>query len=691
MLAAPTESRALAIGLAMLALLALAAISYAPGLNGVFVFDSIERVIRNDALQITSLDAEQLLGAAYAGQADYPQRGLAYLSLALNYYFADQQFAPWVFKLTNLIIHLLNGLLVLVLAGLVLQRWRQVEQSDQGQRSATGGATPCPVALLAVLAMGLWLLHPMQLTSVLYVVQRMASLAGTWVLIGAIAFMLARARLEAGRRHALLLIYASVVLCTGLGFLCKQSALLLPAYVAVLEFFLFQRSQLPAAQKRGLLVFFAVTLVLPLAGVLLILLFSPEVILAGFEGRDFSMLQRLMTQARVLFFYLGLLMIPTAGRFGLYHDDFLVSAGPLEPLTTLLALLAWGLVLFLLVLGARRRAPWAFAAAWFLAGHAMESTILPLEQVHEHRNYAPAVGIWIAVAHYAGRVWDHAVRVRALLAAAACVLLLSLALITHGRAQAWSHPATLMASLAMNHPASYRSTMGYAFNSIPGDADLSLRFDAFKRAASLNDRAIVGLIEMMKLATALRRFIGSGESTRPLRGASGRAPPISELGLQADAAHNTRLLATLDEAINQRLSAGPVPTDSVVALIALVDCALNGNLECMALSENTRVWHESALSNTRLPEDFTAALQLSLAKIHASRGEADAAVGYARRAGASAPDNLAYRLQEATLYALLERWDDLGEVLDDVGSRFPLRSKSDATFRLLQARLAQAR
>jgi len=134
-----------------------------------------------------------------------------------------------------------------------------------------------------------------------------------------------------------------------------------------------------------------------------------------------------------------------------------------------------------------------------------------------------------------------------------------------------------------------------------------------------------------------------------------------------------------------------VPTDSIVALIALVDCALNGNLECMALSENTRVWHESALSNTRLPDDFTAALQLSLAKIHASRGEADAAVDYARRAGASSPDNLAYRLQEATLYALLERWDDLGEVLDDVGSRFPLRSKSDATFRLLQARLAQAR
>ena len=162
--------------------------------------------------------------------------------------------------------------------------------------------------------------------------------------------------------------------------------------------------------------------------------------------------------------------------------------------------------------------------------------------------------------------------------------------------------------------------------------------------------------------------------------------PIAELKLLADGEHNARLLATLDELIKGRLSIRSVRTDSVIALISLVDCALNADRECLALRDNSRRWHDSALSNERLPANYAAALQLSVAKILASTGDYDAAVRRAQRAGELAADSLEYRLQEAILYALLQRWDDLTIMLDDLESRFPVRANADPRFRNLRGR-----
>ena len=685
MVAVQARSRPIAIGLAIVVLIGAAVIAYAPGLGGVFVFDSVERVVRNDSLQISTLDVEALLGAAYAAEDRYPQRGLAYVSLALNYYFADQQFAPFAFKSTNLAIHILNGLLVFILARLILSRWRQLGVPASRQQPSVR------IVALAVFAMGLWLLHPIQLTSVLYVVQRMTSLAGTWVLAGAILFIYARVRFQEGRWPALALMYVGVVVCAGIGLLCKESALLLPAYVVVLELLLFDRASLAAPQKRGLLLYFGVILVLPvLAGVVTVLMI-PESFLGAYEGRVFDMLQRLFTQARVLFFYLGLLLIPDIRRFGLYHDDVVTSAGLFDPLSTFFAVIAWAVILAAIVWGARRRAPWAFASAWFLVGHGMESTIFPLEQVHEHRNYVPSVGIWIAVAHYVGIAWERAGRQRVLVLSVSVIWLVTLALVGHMRANSWRSPDVLMETLARHHPESYRSVVGYAFNSIPVETDLSVRFDAFKRAASLDNRVVVPLIEMAKIATALGNFIGSGERVFQSSNGKDTRSPIREMWLSMDGDHNARLLAALDVEINQRLSTEPVRTDSVAVLVSLVDCALDGNRECVALRANTKRWHDSVLFNEQLSGNHRAVLELSVAKIHASSGDYDAAVRHAHRAGDSAVDILAYRIQEATLYALLERWDDLVLLLDEIENRFSARASANPAYRNLREQLERAR
>lgn len=671
--------------LALAVLVGVTVLVYAPGLNGVFVFDSVDRVVRNESLRIDAIATDELLGAAYAAQGSFPQRGLAYVSLALNYYFSGERFDPFAFKLTNLTIHILNGLLVFVLARLTIGRWRMSRKSGGDRESSTAAL------VLACVAAGVWLLHPIQLTSVLYVVQRMTSLAATWVLVGAIVYVVARARLEKERAHSFVVMYVGVIACTAVGFLFKQNAIVLPALVAVLELFLFDRQRLAPSARRGLKLFFVLALTVPVLVAIAAMVSGAAPTAGSYEHREFDMLQRLLSQARVLFFYASLLAFPVVGRFGLFHDDIAVSAGLLDPWTTLLAVAAWAALAILVVRGARKRAPWAFAIAWFLVGHALESSILPLELAHEHRNYAPSVGVAMVFAFYSGEIWRSAGRMRALVPAVLVVWLSVLALVTHVRADAWRDPAVLMATLARHHPDSYRSVSGYAFNSVPRDADLSVRFEAFQRAAALSAEVVSPLIEMTKLALALGYYLGGAERAPAARGDQGRSMRIGELELRADAGHNALLLAALDEEITRRLGDELPRTGNVVALISLVDCSVAGSRACADLRENAVRWHASALSNERLPSHLKAVLELSLAKLYAMAGDGDEAVNHAHQAGRLAGNSLTYRLQEATLYAMIERWEELGVALADIDARFPVRAPADSTYRDLRALYERSR
>ena len=93
-----------------------------------------------------------------------------------------------------------------------------------------------------------------------------------------------------------------------------------------------------------------------------------------------------------------MISLPNLSRFGLYHDDFVISRGLFQPIGTLLAIggLAASVAVSWLL---RIKAPIiSFGIAWFLLGHSLESTIFPLELMHEHRNYLPSLGIVILIA-----------------------------------------------------------------------------------------------------------------------------------------------------------------------------------------------------------------------------------------------------------------------------------------------------
>jgi len=425
-------------------LLLLATLVYAPGLDGNFVFDDEANILRNEPLQITKLTPATLKQAAYSMPAGPLMRPISYLTLALNHYFTG--LAPLYFKLTNLLIHLLNGLVIFWLSKQLLRAYRRHHQPALSLRH---------IQWMSFMVSAVWLLHPLGLTSVLYIVQRMNSLSALFVLLGMATYCWGRNRQCEGHPGALLLVI-SVLVFTPLAALSKENGALLPFFLLVIEATLFRFAMPDQRGKHWLLAFFAIIAIAPALVVIGYLLTHIDWLLGGYNGRDFDLSERLMTQARVIWFYLAMTVIPNISQMGLFHDDISLSTSLLSPGTTGLAIFSLA-GLLAITWWCRRRAPLiSFGLLFFLVGHSMESSVFALEMVHEHRNYLPMYGILLPMVFYL----LHPVlpiNTRKARATLGILFIAILSVSTAIRANDWGNPVQLALTEVHNHPGSARS------------------------------------------------------------------------------------------------------------------------------------------------------------------------------------------------------------------------------------------
>ena len=694
--------------LALLAVLALVALAYLPGLRGPFVFDDYPNIVNNPTVAVTELTPQALHAAAVSNNSGPLGRPLAALSFALDHYRAGG-FYPLAFKLSNLAIHLLNVLLVYALAGRLVRLLGADEIAPA-------------VALFCAL---LWGLHPLQLTSVLYVVQRMTSLAATFTLAAVLCWLQARERWSAGgasatgrrvgkaqRAHAdtasgsaddastpgqnrvgtawrplpTLLVagdagdtasagrvgptgvtghastgegqtsgYAALTRPTGwllacgvffgLGLLSKENAVLLPLYLAVIELCLWRQAGTtpqPDPGRRAATWFFVVTLLAPLLVGLALFAWRPGLLLDGYASRPFTLGQRLLTESRVLWFYVGLILLPTPARLGLYHDDIPVSTGLLEPWTTLLALDGWLVVLMAAAL-LRRRAPvFTFGVLWFLAGHALESTLVPLEIAHEHRNYLPGFGLLFAAVYGVARFAHHTRRGR-LYGALGMAAVAAFAFGTFGRAASWHSEDTIIEALYRHHPqsASAQQMMG------------ELMLKRYGQPA----QAAVHYWQAHKLAPW---ETGYAVKARWAERAAGEPAP------------NGAERAVIAEALRER----PLPPTTLIALQSLGDCALAGEAPCRDMVPALLDWLAAAERNPRLNAVGHEQIRLSYGQLCLETDRFPQGLTWVRSAYRHSP-RAVYRLMEANFLMLQGDLDAASAVLAAVRS-LPQFTPADA-------------
>lgn len=369
----------------LVALLALCSALYWPSLHGAFLFDDFPNLAALDS--VNHVASWRDLGIYLSQPRSFPGRPLAMLSFLLQK--ASWPDHPFPFKLVNLGIHLLCGLLVFRLTSVLTKNYQL-------------GHVPAPITnnagvfLAALLAAAAWLINPIQISGVLLVVQRMTLLMALFVLLGLLAYLrgLLDEHATATRRGTWMAL--GLGLCLVLAVLCKENGALLPVFALVLDATLLRRevARLPARLKwwRRLLLWPTVLFVL---GYLLSNLSQ-----LGSNGsiRDFTLGERLLTEPRILFDYLGNIFLPRFGLYGLYHDGFPVSRNLLTPWTTLPAVIAL-VVAAAWAIAARRKSPLlAFAILWYLGGQLIESSTVMLELYFEHRNYVPIIGPFIALA-----------------------------------------------------------------------------------------------------------------------------------------------------------------------------------------------------------------------------------------------------------------------------------------------------
>jgi len=465
----------LRLAVALVALVGLVAAVYWPGLNGGFVFDDYSNLVFNTSLHVTHLNWDEWTAAALSSPSRDLPRPMAMLTFAINHYFTGLD--PWPMKLTNVAVHALNALLVFALARKFLEA------------AAPTAATPLRERYAFFIG-ACWALMPINLMAVLLVVQRMESLSHTFVFAGLWCYLHGRLRQMMGR-PGWGWILAGLLLGTLLGVLSKESAALLPLYALLLEACTFRFRGNDQSRSLPLVATFAGLLMIP--SILGALWLIPKISNpAAFAHRNFTMVQRLITEPGIILDYLGWTVFPNLNTLSLFHDDYPVSTSILSSTITLLGWLLLPAMLATAWLLRNRRPLASLGLSWFLAAQLLTATVLPLELVFEHRNYFASLGMAVALCDLL-LIAPRATGLRHLLGALSVVLVVYYAAITHLRAIEWSNPLRFAQTEIAKHPASPRATYHYAQTlSILGNANADSPFTVAAIAAFDKARAVPG-------------------------------------------------------------------------------------------------------------------------------------------------------------------------------------------------------
>ena len=350
--------------LATIFICGLAFVIYSNTLNVPFVFDDRINISDNPAIRITQLTFENLSNSAF--ESPDPNRPLANVSLALNYYFHEYEVAGY--HLVNITIHALTGILLYFLFVITLKAPVLKRTIIRPQITAFAAAV-------------IWLAHPLQTQSVTYVIQRMNSMATMFYILAMLLYVIAR--LSVSKRKKIFFFVGCAV--SGLaGFWSKEIVITLPFFILLYEFYFLQDLDINWFKSKPF-IFTATIIILGaiiLAGQKLGAMFS-------YGGRQFTLEQRLLTESRVVIFYISQLFFPAPSRLNLLHD-FSTSVSLLKPLSTLFSVMALASLLVLAGWFARSWRLLSFCILWYIGNLALESTVFPLEIIFEHRNYLPS-------------------------------------------------------------------------------------------------------------------------------------------------------------------------------------------------------------------------------------------------------------------------------------------------------------
>ena len=433
---------------------------YSNTLGVPFVLDGSIRIEDNPDIRLNQFSIWQVIKAGFNSSKTRP---LAFMTFALNYWL--HQYNVFGYHFVNTIIHILTGFLLFLFIKTTLKN--SISQVHYKHTD-----------LIAFFSALLWLVHPVQTQSVTYIVQRLNSLAALFYILAFWLYVQGRMAAHAGKKWGW---FGGAALAWIFALGCKQNAASLPFFIFLYEWYFFQ--DLSAEWfKRKLKFVFLIFLVFGLIA-LLYLGSNPLEKLSSikdFANREFTLSERILTQFRVVIHYISLIIFPHPTRLNLDYD-FALSTSLINPLTTLLSLLAIVCLIALAIYLAKKERLISFCILWFFGNLVIESSIIPLAIIFEHRNYLPSMMVClipvVLVYRYIKIDW---IKIGLL-----GVLVIGLSVWTYQRNRVWENKVTLWSDVVKKSPNKARPNfnLGAALTEQERDQE-AIPF--YKRALDLN-------------------------------------------------------------------------------------------------------------------------------------------------------------------------------------------------------------
>ena len=411
------------------AVLAVCTFVYWPSLSGPFLFDDFPNL--NPLLSYNS-GINSAIEFIFGGSSSALGRPISMASFLIG----SESFPhnPWVFKFVNLVIHLSNGVLIYFFT----RRLANLTSLSKER-----------ISWLAIFCSLCWLLHPFLMSSVLLVVQRMTLLMTFFALASMLTYLTARVQREDQNSFLYLCLY---VIFGFFSVLSKENGVLIPLYLLVLEITLLSKLNSEKSNaNRNVWVFVKG----PVLFVVSYMIYKLPEFIRGYERREFDLIERLLTEPRVVLDYIVNIVVPKLGNTGIFHDNYLISHSLTDPISTLFAIVVIVLLLVSALYLREKKPIYAMAVLFFFAGHLIESTVVPLEIYFEHRNYLPSIGLIFGGAYF---VFSKIPKVKVLSALLVTYLVL-IGGISYLNGMVWGSLSGIARVWAVENPESVRAQM----------------------------------------------------------------------------------------------------------------------------------------------------------------------------------------------------------------------------------------
>ncbi len=441
--------------LMLLAIAIVAILIYSNTFNSAFTLDDVRNIKLNPHIRLTELSLQGFKQAAF--RSSTINRQVANISFALNYYFHEYDVRGY--HLVNSLIHIITGILLYFFVKatvLEVQGLRPKTQNVETSSNSPVSPDSQNYVLMPAFAAFVWLVHPIQTQSVTYIVQRMNSLMAMFYIMSFLFYI--KARLADNRRKKLLL-FTGCVLTGILSVSAKELGVTLPLFILLYEWFFFQDLNF-AWLKRYVLFWGSLVVLLTFAAVMYFKGLHHGGMFPSYDDYDFNMIQRVLTEFRVVVFYLSLLFLPHPSRLNLEHD-FAISHSLADPVSTLFSMFVIiGLFVLALYLIKKERLL-SFCILWFLGNLVIESSVIALELIYEHRLYLPSMGITFLTAILLTRLFKLAWLKIVLISA----VLLVFSFWTYERNKVWKDGITLWTDCVEKSPDKFRphNNLGIAY------------------------------------------------------------------------------------------------------------------------------------------------------------------------------------------------------------------------------------